>query len=68
MTTKIDRLNPAITPVAKEGYEYKFGGGGWRQTKIITADEKAIKAKVLADAKLAKKELAKQVSPEQKEQ
>ncbi|CAL6091430.1 Hypothetical_protein [Hexamita inflata] len=55
-----DRMNKDIQPKAKEGYEYKFGKNGWRQTKIITEEEKQAKGLQLKQAKQLKAQAAQQ--------
>ncbi|CAL5982698.1 Hypothetical_protein [Hexamita inflata] len=55
-----DRMNKDIQPKAKEGYEYKFGKNGWRQTKIITEEEKQAKGQQLKQAKQLKAQAAQQ--------
>ena len=38
-------MNKDIIPEAKEGYQYKYGKSGWRQTKILTTEEKQTRGK-----------------------
>ena len=53
---KIDRLNKDVIPDPVEGYTWNFGSQGWRKTKTITVEEKAAKAKMLADARNSKRD------------
>ena len=47
-------MNKDIIPTAKEGYAYKFGKSGWRQTKILTQEEKQVRGNNLNKVKTKK--------------
>ncbi|CAL6032880.1 Hypothetical_protein [Hexamita inflata] len=55
---EFDRMNKDIQPKAKEGYVYKFGKNGWRQTKIISEEEKQAKGLQLKQTKQLKAQAA----------